>query len=174
MEDITKNRWLTWELKVSGTKTSFLYYGDRGSSYTGTQNYWRIIVGVWISRYTCIKTYFNIYGCVGIFFPKIFTLVCYHMWILLTREPRTVEFVNSYVKEYFLPSSIQGSAVFLSGISEQFLNSSDRRFTKWYCFSDFFSLSHPLPFRVFSSPSLQPISCFALRHIVYIAKRLAR
>lgn len=82
-----------------------------------------------IQTHACI----DIYGCVGIFFPKIFS-ESPHMDPSEQRAtsppPSTLAFMDSYFKEYFLPPSIQGSAVFLSGISEQLLKSSDGRFTK--------------------------------------------
>lgn len=49
--------------------------------------------------------------------------------------------IQGFLFKYFLPFSVQGSAVFLSGIGEQLPNTPDRRFTKWYCFSSVFSLS---------------------------------
>lgn len=60
----------------------------------------------------------------------------YHFWSLLKRGPRTIAFRDPYSK-HFLPSSIGGAAVFLSGILS---SPPTKRFTKRHCFSGVFLL----------------------------------
>lgn len=112
--------------------------------------------------------------CRYVFFQK--SLVSCHVWIFLNRYPSTDTFTDSYsyFKEYFLLSSLQRSAIFPSEISEQPLNSYDRRFTRWYGYSDSFPLSLlpstfyfflPLSFSITSGHS-----CLALRHMDVYSK----
>lgn len=157
---------------MSRTRKIFLYYSVVESSYISTRE---VVVNtlLWVCQHLDIRVWKHIYvyGCVEVnFFHK--PLACCHIRLLLSRDSRAVAFTDSYFKEYFSPLFIPRSAVFLLGVQEHLLNSSNEYLLDDIV-SEIFCLPYSLPLSLsFVSMSLAPLVFCLEAHRV--AKRWAR